>query len=543
MNVIEIFEESARRHPGQAAIVDGRAGRERTTSFAELDRQSRQIAALLIKEGLQPGDGVVVFVPMSAELYAIMAALLRLAMVPVFVEPAAWRETLDRALASMAVRGFIGIAAACAMRLLVPALRRVPKVFVAGAFFPGAVPLRAARVLAPSQHLEAVAADRPGILTFTSGSTGRPKGVVRSHGVLAATHRILSARLELMPGDLDVALLPIVVLANLGCGVASLIPDGNLTRAAAVDVRRLARQIDARSPAGILASPAVLERLADDAQGRGARFDSLRRVFAGGAPVFPRLLDKLAVVAPAARIRAVYGATEAEPMAMLGRDEFGADERHAMHLGQSLLAGRPIRDVQLRILRDRIGEPCGPWTHEQFEAACLADREVGEIVVSGEHVVEGYLGGQGDRELKIRVGARTWHRTGDAGCLDAGGRLWLHGACRARVEVDGGCCYPLAVDAALSDNAALARSTLLRHNGRVLLVVQPRGELSAAERESVALRVAWSGAEELVVVRRLPLDRRHDAKIDHPQLQRLLDGKHWLLRESIERAQTTVRAP
>lgn len=543
MNVIEIFEESARRHPDQAAIVDGRAGRERTTSFAELDRRSRQIAALLIKEGLQPGDGVIVFVPMSAELYAIMAALLRLAMVPVFVEPARWRETLDRALASMPVRGFIGIVAACAMRLVVPALRRVPKVFVAGAFFPGAVPLRAARMLAPSQHLQAVTADRPGILTFTSGSTGRPKGVVRSHGVLAATHRTLSAHLELVPGDLDVALLPIVVLANLGCGVGSLIPDGNLTRPGSIDVRLLARQIDAHSPAGIVASPALLERLADDAFGRGARFDSLRRVFAGGAPVFPRLLDKLAALAPAARIRAVYGATEAEPMAMLDRDEFGVEERHAMHLGHGLLAGRPIRDVRLRILRDRIGEPCGPWTGEQFEAASLAACEVGEIVVSGEHVVEGYLGGEGDRELKIRVGVQTWHRTGDAGCLDANGRLWLHGSCRARVEVDRGWRYPLAIDAALSDDIALARSTLVCHDGSVLLVVQPRGELSAAERESVASSVAWSGADGLVVVGRMPLDRRHAAKIDHPQLQRLLDGKHWLAREPIERAKPTVRAP
>jgi hypothetical protein len=61
--------------------------------------------------------------------------------------------------------------------------------------------------------------------------------------------------------------------------------------------------------------------------------------------------------------------------------------------------------------------------------------------------------------------------------------------------------------------------------------------------ESVASRVAWSSAEELVVIRRMPLDRRHDAKIDHPQLRRLLKGRYWLLREPIERAETTVRAP
>lgn len=543
MNVIEIFGESARRHPGRPAIVDGRAGHERTTSFAELDRESRQIAALLIKEGLRPGDGVVVSVPMSAELYAIVAALLRIAMVPVFVEPSAWRQTLDRVVEAMPVRGFIGVPAACAMRLLVPALSRVPRVFVAGAFFPGAVALGAARGLVPSQHLEPVAPDRPGIVTFTSGSTGRPKGVVRSHGVLAATHRILSAHLELAPGEMHVSLLPIVVLANLGSGVTSLIPDGNLIRPGSIDARRLARQIDAWSPSGIVASPALLERLADDANGRGGRFDSLRRVLAGGAPVFPRVLDKLAGVAPAACIRALYGATEAEPMAMLDRNEFGAEERRAMHGGQGLLAGRPIHDLRMRILGDRIGRPCGPWTDEQFDAASLADGRVGEIVVSGEHVVVDYLAGEDSRELTIRVGPESWHRTGDAGCLDASGRLWLHGSSRARVEVDGGFRYPLAVDAALSDDAALVRSTLACHDGKVLLVVQPRGDLGATVLGSLASRVAWSGADEVVVIRRMPLDRRHNAKIDHPQLHRLLERKHWLLREPIERAASNAVVP
>ena len=157
--------------------------------------------------------------------------------------------------------------------------------------------------------------------------------------MLAETHRILSAHLGLVSGDLDVAVLPIVVFANLGAGVGSLIPDADLTRPGAIDPTRLARQIDALSPAGIVASPALLERLADEALARGARFGSLRRVFAGGAPVFPRVLDKLAAVAPNARVHALYGASEAEPMAVLACDEFGAEERAAMHLGKGLLAG------------------------------------------------------------------------------------------------------------------------------------------------------------------------------------------------------------
>ena len=533
MNVVEIFQESARRNAANVAIIAGRAGREQTVSFEALDRRSRQIAALLLQEGLAPGEGVAVFVPMSAELYAIIAALLRVGMVPVFVERAAWRETIEQAADAVPLRGFIGTCLACAMRPFVPALRRIPKAFVVGEFFPGVVSLCAARTLAPCNHLEATALDAPAILTFTSGSSGPPKGVLRSHGLLAETHKILSNQLELAPGGLDVAVLPLVVFTNLASGVGSLIPDADLSRPGEIAAPRLARQIGAWSPEGIVASPALLERLADDALARGTRFDSLRRLFAGGAPVFPRLLDKLVKVAPRARVHALYGATEAEPMARLAADELSTEDRDTMRQGRGVLAGRPIGEVALRILHDRFGEPLGPWTPAELDGAIAPPGEAGEIVVSGRHVVGGYLGGRGDRELKIRVASQIWHRTGDAGWLDRYGRLWLLGSCKARVLDGGACRYPLAVEAALSDNPALLRSTLVRHRDRVLLVVEMREGRRDEALLAIARAVQWAAADEVVAIRRMPLDHRHNAKVDHPRLRRMLDARRWLKRVAV----------
>lgn len=51
--------------------------------------------------------------------------------------------------------------------------------------------------------------------------------------------------------------------------------------------------------------------------------------------------------------------------------------------------------------------------------------EIGEIVVTGQHVLKGYLDGRGDDETKFRVEEEIWHRTGDSGYLDEQGRLWL----------------------------------------------------------------------------------------------------------------------
>ena len=118
--------------------------------------------------------------------------------------------------------------------------------------------------------------------------------------------------------------------------------------------------------------------------------------------------------------------------------------------GAGLLAGPPVSSIRLRILPDRWGDALGPWTTEHLESQQLPSGQPGEIVVSGDHVLPGYLDGVGDSESKIHVDGRVWHRTGDAGYVDDRGRLWLLGRCSAKVSDSHGVVYPFAVEAAAS---------------------------------------------------------------------------------------------
>src|SRR5690606_14487019 len=142
--------------------------------------------------------------------------------------------------------------------------------------------------------------------------------------------------------------------------------------------------------------PALLARLVDHARREGLSYDSFERIFTGGAPVFPATLDDVAAVAPRAAVVAVYGSTEAEPIAEIERRDITAADRQAMATGAGLLAGPPVSSIQLRILADRWGTALGPWTTEALEAQALPPGEPGEIVVSGDHVLPGYLDGVGD---------------------------------------------------------------------------------------------------------------------------------------------------
>jgi acyl-CoA synthetase (AMP-forming)/AMP-acid ligase II len=192
-----------------------------------------------------------------------------------------------------------------------------------------------------------------------------------------------------------------------------------------------------------------------------------------------------------------------------------------MQQGAGLLAGRPVPSIKLRILADRWGTPIGPWRSEDLERESLTAGSAGEIVVSGEHVLSGYLDGQGDEETKIRIDGGAWHRTGDAGYLDQDGRLWLLGRCAAKVSDRDGVVYPFAVECAASDTAGVRRSAFVLHGGRRILVVEMIRN-SAPPRDELMTRLAWARLADVLAVRRIPVDRRHNAKVDYPALRQML---------------------
>ena len=227
-------------------------------------------------------------------------------------------------------------------------------------------------------------------------------------------------------------------------------------------------------------------------------------------------------MAPVARLTTVYGSTEAEPIACLDVDTLRAEDRAAMVSGRGLPAGRPVAAARVRLLPDRWGTPIGPFASGELDAVTLPAGQAGEIVVSGPHVIPGYLHGAGDAETKFRVGHEIWHRTGDAGCLDADGNLWLLGRCSAGLSDSGGTLYPFTVEAAADRHWAVRRSACCRVGGRRTLVVEPAAVGSTAgDWSELKQDLAWAGIERIVLVDRIPCDRRHNAKVDYPALRRL----------------------
>jgi acyl-CoA synthetase (AMP-forming)/AMP-acid ligase II len=527
MNIAAMLSERAAAHPDVPAIIDaprGQGSPARATTYAELERAAAQGAALLWGAGLRPGDRVLVFVPMSAELYAVLIALFRLGLVPMLVDPSAGLEHLERCCALMPPRAFVGSWQAHLLRAASPALRHIPWQFVVGGAAPGAIRWSRACALAPWPTLHASAADDPALISFTSGSTGQPKICVRSHRFLLAQQAVLARHFggEVAIGTRALTALPVFVLAYLAGGATSVIPPGDLRHPARIEPAAVLAALEAHQPTSAGASPAFWERIADHCAASGRSLPALDHIYLGGAPVFPHLLRALHAAAPAAKITAIYGSTEAEPIAHVSYADIEPADFTGMTSGFGLLAGRPVLEIALAVIGNHWGTPLGPLSADAFAALRLGTDQPGEIVVHGEHVLPGYLDGAGDTETKVRVGDAVWHRTGDAGYLDARGRLWLLGRCAAAVADARGVLYPLSVECAVSSVPEVRRVALVGAGDRRILVYERRARRGACLPALLLRHTAWAGIDEYREVPRIPVDRRHNAKVDYPALSRLL---------------------
>lgn len=515
MNIVALLDVQAKQNGERTAIIHG----NNTLTYKQLADESCRGSAYLQQLGLTPGDVILVFVPMSIDLYVILMSLWRHGMVAMFLDPASGSKNIQNCMSRVPPKAFIGTPKSHFMRLYIKALRRIPV-----AISTGSVPFshrwESKKRFEASNKMVACSADAPALITFTSGSTGIPKGTIRTHGFLQDQKEVLEKTLSLKPGKADLATLPIFALINIACGVSTIIPSVSLKQPGKVDSTPILADIKKHKPQTAVASPAFFDRLLEDKSSDNLRH--LKRIFTGGAPVFPRLLQKLSQKMPNSEITAVYGSTEAEPIAEISLSDIQEDDLMKMAHGEGLLSGHVVDEIECCIFEDNWGKPLQALTQEVFKQRCKRNGQPGEIVVHGRHVLKGYLSGIGDKENKFTVSDRIWHRTGDMGYFDAHGRLWLLGRCAAKIVDEKGIIYPFAVETAAMQQEAVKRAALCQVNESRVLVVETSGTIHEIKDQLRALLARFQ--IDGLVRQTIPVDKRHNAKVDYPALIKTLKG-------------------
>lgn len=443
--------------PEAVAIID----RDRQITFGELAKRVAGGSDLLRSRGLRPGDHVLVLHPITLELYEILLSCFHAGLVVILVDPAKGSSFLKQCLDWLPPRAFIGSPRAQLFRLR---HRKLKLAFSTGPRLPFTHRWRPGPSTTPPANLPE---DHPALITFTSGSTGTPKGLVRSHQFLLSQDAILAPSLNLQPGQVDLVTLPVFLLSNLAHGVTSVIADTDLRHPGFPEVHKIVAQVQRHRVTRCTASPAFFAKMPDEF------FEPLREFHTGGAPVFPEILTRCP-----RKSHAVYGSSEAEPIAHLSGSELTPEVAETIRSGGGLPAGTPVAHIGIRLLDQ-------------------------EICVTGDHVLKGYLKGRGDAETKIEIDGKIWHRTGDAGRFDAQGHLWLLGRHAQRWRDY----FPLQIEAAVH----------LQHPGHSCAF--HRGILY--HEKDLAVDLPWAPIDRVTVIPKIPMDTRHNAKVDHAALARI----------------------
>jgi acyl-CoA synthetase (AMP-forming)/AMP-acid ligase II len=526
-SVVNLLRRHAERQPDSLAYImfSPTRRREDSLSFAALHRRAAALAGELVSHAA-PGDRVLLICPNGLDFVVGFFACLMAGLIAVPVAPPR-RHTLRDAGAS--------VIADCAPRLALVAAELID-----GGRTDPSPRLTAAGV--PILPLDQTAYDRPlltglptgnpiAFLQYTSGSTAAPKGVMVSQANVLANLEMIRLGCGNHAGSVHACWLPLhhdmglifhmLEAMYLGTLCVLMTPVGFLHRP--LDWLRAIHRFGAEvAAAPNFAFDLCVERFRPEVMegvdlsgwkiaGNGAepvRADTMRRFAATFAPYG---FDPRAVY-PA------YGLAEATILVSSGHRGRGCVTHPASAKGlQSGRLGAPVTPADTREL---VG--CGlavsgvaiaivdPATGERLPAG-----QVGEIWLRGPSVAQGYW----DRPVEtaetfgasLPGEAGTWLRTGDLGCLDEAGELFVVGRIKDTIILRGANHYPQDIEA----TAGASHPALRRHGSAAFRVAGTNDEDQLVIVQEVEPRHRDVTARDLVQAIRAALANEHDIAARH----------------------------
>ncbi len=498
MNIANLFLDAADHYPERLAIVH----KDKSINFSELKKQVLSTASYFEQKGIVEGDRVLVFVPMSIDLYRIVLALFHIGATAVFLDEWVSKERLLLCCRLADCKGFIGTTKARILGYFAKEIRNIP------------IKLKLNK---RSEHVSSgrlVKPEASALITFTTGSTGIPKAADRSHQFLQSQFNILKEELKTDPMDVDMPVLPIVLFINLGVGCTSVIADYNSRNPKSLVPSNLVDQINQHKVSRIIASPYLIKRISTYLIEQNVKLDSIRQIFTGGAPVFPTEAGIYINAFENVDVNIIYGSTEVEPIS-------GIKACNLIRQKGSLSKGLPVGKIhpktELKIIPIS-NSPIGLTKLSKLAEMELEEGKIGEIIVAGNHVLKKYFRNEeAFKENKICVEGTIWHRTGDSGFVMEN-QLFLTGRCNQLIQKNNRLLSPFIMENLLQNIEGLTLGTMVEHKSNLILVVE-----TMLEQSEVGALVSEFDYDKLVVLKKIPRDPRHFSKIDYGRLKEMLD--------------------
>lgn len=452
--VHHFLEQSANLHGDKVALVCG----DRRLTYREINEAAGKFACYLTSVGVRRHDRVVIFLENSVESVVALFGILKAGGVFILLNATMKIGKLAYILDNSGARAMVAHGAR--KKMVLDAVARVPAlqhlVWCQVEQNQGITAPEAAGVLSSvcwSDALNGVVVGHEvklptvididlATIIYTSGSTGEPKGVVSAHYNVVAAARSITTYLGNVESDIVLNTLPLSFDYGLYQLLMTFLFGGTLVLEKSFTYPRVVlERLVAERVTGFPVVPtmvAIMLQMEDC-----ARFDfrHLRYLTNTGAALPVAYIRKLQEMLPHVIIFSMYGLTECKRVSYLPPE-------HLEHRPDSVGIAIPNSEVYIV---DADGREVGP-------------HEVGELVVRGSHVMQGYWNDPEETARSFRPGhyrGEIMLHTGDLFRRDEEGFLYFVARMDDLIKTKGERVSPKEIENALCALEGVAEAAVI----------------------------------------------------------------------------------
>jgi long-chain acyl-CoA synthetase len=399
MNLADNLLRSAARYPDHPAVrLD-----DAVLTFADLDRLSGRVAALLAERGVEPGDRVAIMLPNVPEFAAAYYGVLRAGGTVVPMNPLLKQREVAYYLSDSGAK------------LCFDDVHFVDEL--------------------PAQPRAEVVERRPddtAVILYTSGTTGQPKGAELTHANLVQNVAVTATDLiRLGPTDVVFGGLPLFHSFGQTCGLNAAVSAGACLTLVSRFVPEKVLEVLVRDRVTVFEGvPTMYVALL----ATPLRTGSLRVCVSGGAALPVEVLRGFEAAFGCVILEG-YGLSETSPVASFNQPD---RERKPGSIGT------PIRGVELRLVDD--------------DGRDVPPGEVGEIAIRGHNVMKGYWRRPEATAEAIPDG---WFRSGDLARMDDDGYFFIVDRKKELIIRGGYNVYPREIEEVLYEHPAVVEAAVV----------------------------------------------------------------------------------